>query len=83
MKKDQPSKDINQNTDESIVLWVLIFIFLALTSLTVNSYSEADNKNNHQLVATPHAMSVEQNSAELKLINSNSSSQIDNKTLKM
>ncbi len=83
MKKNQPSNNINQNTDESIVLWVLVFIFLALTSLTVNSYSEVDNKNNNQLVATPHTMSVEQNSAELKLINSNSSSQIESKTLKM
>jgi len=83
MKKDQPSNNVNQNTDESIVLWVLIFIFLALTSLTVNSYSEADNKNTHQLTATPSTLSVEQNSAELKLINNNSSSQIENKTLKM
>ena len=83
MKKDQPSNDNIQNTDESIVLWILIFIFLALTSLTINSYSEADNKNTHQLVATPHAIPAEQNNAELKLINSNSNSQIENKTLKM
>lgn len=84
MKKETPPINNQQNADESVVLWVLVLIFLALTTLTVNSYSDAGQQQQADpLTTTVKAAMPEQNSANIQLINANSTSQTDAKTLKM
>ena len=82
MNDKKPEIKKHQDSDESLVLWVLTSLFIVLTTLTINSYSELDEPNSgEQFLASP---ATQQNaSSDLTLINSNSNSQIDSKTLKM
>jgi len=80
MHEKKSEKKTHQDNDESIVLWILTSLFIVLTTLTVNSYSNLDEQNNKQLTAAPQTTPI---NTELTLINSKTDSQIDTKTLKM
>jgi len=54
MKKQPSKKAIHEDTDEPMVIGILSVVILALTILTVSSYSEDTN----ELVTTPNLNST-------------------------
>ena len=82
MKKD-PADPTSNHNDDSAVLWVLTFIFITLTSLTVNAYSDLENDPTQQAVVNHQTPQISQQTSDLQLINAKSDSQSASKTLNM
>ena len=59
MKKDPTDPASNPN-DDSTVLWILTLVFITLTSLTVNAYSDLENDPTQQAVVNHQTPQISQ-----------------------